>query len=316
MSTQKKRRSQINVLVVYVATMLICLVVFGSCAVLLLDIFVTQPAKKKAQEELTNNPDSSVLETEEDYSYANETILFVGAQGETINGMAVIRVLPGEGDIKIVPVSKYTLSQVSGTSGTIAQLFESGGMTYLKSAVENAFGITCDKYIKISNDGFKALVEYTGGTSSYTFPEELYYKNEETGELTSFSQGPATRTLWGDDIRRILTYPLYADGERTRVQAVGELGASIINSGFLANAEELSGNLTNIFNTVFNNSDTDITSKSFKKVKPAYEHLLETSTSPATYRMAKGTWGDNGYFTVDPEFKTEIIEYFALNEQE
>ena len=165
-------------------------------------------------------------------------------------------------------------------------------------------------------DGFKALVEYAGGTSSYTFPEELYYKNEETGELTSFSQGPASRTLWGDDIRRILTYPLYADGEKTKVQAVGELGASIINSGFLTNAEEITNNLTNIFNTIFNNSDTDITSRSFKEVKPAYEHLLEISQSPATYRMPKGTWGDNGYFSVDTEFKTEIKEYFELIEQE
>ncbi len=316
MSTQKKKSSQINVLVVYVATMFVCLVIFGGCAVMLLDIFVTQPAKKKAQEELLAGIEDSGEAEEEDYSYARETILFVGAQGETINGMAVIRVLPDEGSVKIVPVSKYTLSDVGGTSGTISQLFESGGMSYLKAAVENAFDIKCDKYIKISNDGFKSLVEYTGGTSSYTFPEELYYKNEETGELTSFSQGPATRTLWGDDIRRILTYPLYADGEKTKVQAVGELGASIINSGFLTNAEEMTNNLTNIFNTIFNNSDTDITSRSFKEVKPAYEHLLEISRSPATYRMPKGTWGDNGYFSVDPEFKTEIKEYFALIEQE
>ena len=308
MSTQKKKSSQINVLVVYVATMFICLVIFGSCAVMLLDIFVTQPAKKKAQEELASSTENSGEAEEEDYSYARETILFVGAQGETINGM--------EGSVKIVPVSKYTLSDVGGTSGTIAQLFESGGMSYLKAAVENAFDIECDKYIKISNEGFKALVEYTGGTSSYTFPEELYYKNEETGELTSFSQGAATRTLWGDDIRRILTYPLYTDGEKTKVQAVGELGASIINSGFLTNAEEITNNLTNIFNTIFNNSDTDITSRSFKEVKPAYEHLLEISRSPATYRMPKGTWADNGYFSVDPEFKTEIKEYFALIEQE
>ena len=316
MSTQKKKSSQINVLVVYVATMFICLVIFGSCAVMLLDIFVTQPAKKKAQEELASSTENSGEAEEEDYSYARETILFVGAQGETINGMAVIRVLPDEGSVKIVPVSKYTLSDVGGTSGTIAQLFESGGMSYLKAAVENAFDIECDKYIKISNEGFKALVEYTGGTSSYTFPEELYYKNEETGELTSFPQGAATRTLWGDDIRRILTYPLYTDGEKTKVQAVGELGASIINSGFLTNAEEITNNLTNIFNTIFNNSDTDITSRSFKEVKPAYEHLLEISRSPATYRMPKGTWADNGYFSVDPEFKTEIKEYFALIEQE
>ncbi len=315
-NSQKKRRSQINVLVVYVATMFICLVIFGGCAVVLLDVFVTQPAKEKAEQELMQSQQNETEQAEEDYSFARETILFVGAQGETINGMALIRVLPDEGSIRLVPVSKYTMSEVGGTSGTVAQLFESGGMAYLKAAVENAFGIKCDKYIKISNDGFKALVEYAGGTSNYTFPEDLYYKNEDTGELTSFSAGAATRTLWGDDIRRILTYPLYSDGEKTKVQAVGELGVSIINSGFLINAEELSNNLTNIFNTIYNNSDTDITSQGFKNVKPAYEYLLETTSSPATYRMPKGVWGDNGYFTVDSEFKNELTEYFMLAEQE
>ncbi len=316
MSTKNRRRSQINVLVVYVATMFICLVIFGSCAVILMDIFVTQPAKKKAQLELSEELADSSENAETDYSYARETILFVGADGETINGMALIRVLPDEGNIKIVPVSKYTVSEVGGTSGTIAKLFESGGMSYLKAAVENAFGIKCDKYIKITNEGFKALIEYTGGTSNYTFPEEMYYKNEETDELTSFSQGAATRTLWGDDIRRILTYPLYTNGERAKVQAVGELGAAVINSGFMARAEEISSNLTNVFNTIFNNSDTDITSRSFKEVKPAYEHLLEITQSPATYRMPKGTWGENGHFNLDSEFKSEIKDYFALAEQE
>ena len=124
MSTQKKRSSQINVLVVYVATMFICLVIFGSCAVLLLDIFVTQPAKKKAQEEQMAQTENGGESEEEDFSFARETILFVGAQGETKNGMAIIRVLPDGGSVKIVPVSKYTLSEVGGTSGTVAQLFE------------------------------------------------------------------------------------------------------------------------------------------------------------------------------------------------
>lgn len=306
----KKRASQAPVLLIYVATMLICLVIFGACAVVLLDIFVTQPAKRKENERLPE-PEEVIAE-EKDYSHAAETILFVGADGAEINGMALVRVVPAELKIFVVPVSKYTLAQVGDSSGTMAGLFESGGMSYLKSAVENAFGVTADKYIKISDDGWKALVEYTGGTNSYSFPEDLHYKNEETGELTSFSQGQATRTLWGDDIRRIITYPMYEGGEKTRVQVIGEISASLINSAFMTSAQDMKANLQNMFNTVFNSSDTDITSKSFKAVKEAYEYLLDNAESPCTYRMPKGTWGDNGYFTVDKEFSGEIKEYFML----
>lgn len=315
MSTNsRKKKSQINVLVVYVATMLVCVILFGSCAIYLLDVFVKEPAKKKAEAAANSENNQSQEDAAIDYSFARETILFVGANGETINGMALIRSMPDKGQIHIVPISKYTLSQAGGSSGTLASLYESGGITYLKSAVESAFSITCDKYIKITDDGWKGLVEYFGGTSSYNFPEDLYYKNEETGELTSFSAGAATRTLWGDDLRRIITYPLYSDGEKTKLQVVGEVGVSIINSGFLTNSKELKNNLQSIFNTIFNNSDTDITATSFKKVKPAYEYLLETTRSPATYRMPKGSWDQSGYFTVDPEFPAELKEHFEINQ--
>lgn len=313
MSTNtKKKNSQIKVLVVYVATMLVCVILFGSCAIYLLDVFVKEPARKKA-ESLANEENNQTEDiAKEDYSSASQTILFVGANGEAINGMAIIRSLPGEGKINILPISKYTLSQSNGISGTLLSLYESGGITYLQSAVESAFGVTCDRYIKITDDGWKALVEYFGGTSSYNFAETLYYKNEETGELTSFSQGTATRTLWGDDLRRIITYPLYSDGEKTKVQVVGEVGVSVINSGFMTNCDELKSNLQNIFNTIFNNSDTDITANGFKKVKPAYEHLLDSAKTPATYRMPKGSWDQSGYFTVDSGFKSELKEYFGL----
>lgn len=306
----KKRGSQASLLLTYVATMLICIILFGTCAVVLLDVFVTQPAKKK--QDALNGVSSSDEDAAVDYSYANETILFVGANGETLNAVALVRVKPQDGAVLIVPISKYTVAKVGDTSGTISELFESGGMAYLKRAVENVFSVKCDKYLKITDEGWKSLVEYTGGTSDYTFPEELMYKNEATGELTSFSAGQATRTLWGDDIRRIITYPLYSEGEKTRVQVIGELSTCLINSAFTSNAADMKANLTNIFNTIFNNSDTDITTKSFKEVREAYEYLLDNAKSPATYRMPRGTWGQNGYFTVDSEFVGELKDYFGI----
>ncbi len=306
----KKRGSQASLLLTYVATMLICIILFGTCAVVLLDVFVTQPAKKK--QDALNGVSSSDEDAAVDYSYANETILFVGANGETLNAVALVRVKPQDGAVLIVPISKYTVAKVGDTSGTISGLFESGGMAYLKRAVENVFSVKCDKYLKITDEGWKSLVEYTGGTSDYTFPEELRYKNEATGELTSFSAGQATRTLWGDDIRRIITYPLYSEGEKTRVQVIGELSTCLINSAFTSNAADMKANLTNIFNAIFNNSDTDITTKSFKEVREAYEYLLDNAKSPATYRMPRGTWGQNGYFTVDSEFVGELKDYFGI----
>ena len=310
-----KRSSQAPVLIVYVLTMLICLLVFGAVAMILLEVFVNQPRQaRQAAAELGNSTGAEVFE-EKDYSQARETILFVGAEGSTINGMALIRVLPDLLTVKVVPVSQYTWSIVGSTEGTVASLFEAGGMSYLKTAVENAYGITCDRYIKISNDGFKSLVDYLGGTSSYNFPQELYYRDEATGEITSFAQGAATRTLYGDDIRKIVTYPLYDKGNETKVQVLGELAVSLINSACTHNSGSIVGNIQTIFNEIFNNSDTDITQKSFSDVRDAYENLISSNPSPATYRMASGIWDARGYFMVGEDFRTEIKEYFELTEE-
>lgn len=296
--------------IVYLATMLICLIIFGFAAVTLLDIFVTQPALEAEAAESGTTVDE---EETVDYSEATETILFVGADGLDINAIVLLRVNPEAGTVAIVPVSKYTLSTVDSTSGTIEALFDTGGMSYLKTAVENAYGLTCDKYIKITNDGWTELCEYSGGMTSYVFPEDLYYKDESSGDLTSFSAGNSTRTLWGDDIRRIVTYPLYSNGEQTRVQVIGEIAVALINDAFDTNSENMKANIQNIFNTIYNNSDTDITSKTFASVRDAYEYMLETASSPATYRMPHGEWNSSGYFVLDEDAAAEIQEYFGLN---
>lgn len=311
-----KRTSQTPVLIVYVITMLISLVVFGAAALLLLDTFVTKP--KLAREALAQNnagSEDEALVDAVDFSAARETILFVGAEGETINAMALLRVLPDTLAVKVVPVSPMIYTSVSGTAGTIASLYEMGGMSYLKSAVETAFGIKCDKYIKISNDGFKSLVDYLGGTNAYSFPYDIYYKNETTGEVTSFSQGPVTRTLYGDDIRRIVTYPLYQNGSETKVQVLGELAVALINSACSGNSGSVVSNIQSIFNVIFNNSDTDITSKSFSEVREAYEKLISQSSTPATYRLPSGSWDERGYFSVDETFRADLREYFELSEE-
>lgn len=310
----KRKRTQVKVLLVYLSTLLVCILIFGTAALFLMDVFVTQPAQEREQEELAALEGEDEPEVATDYSALRKTYLFVGAENQTLNGMALIRVLPDSGNIFIVPVSKLTLATVGNISGTMSALFESGGMDYLISAVESTFGISCDSYIKITNEGWKSLVEYFGGVTSYTFPEELYYKNEDTGELTSFSQGLASRTLWGDDLRRIITYPLYTNGEQTTVSVIGELSVSLINSAFTTHAEDVKNNLQSIFNTIFNNSDTNITTPSFNEMRPAYEYMLDNFTTPASYRLAKGTWDERGYFTVAEDFKTELAEYFELEE--
>ncbi|MBQ8623231.1 MAG: LCP family protein [Oscillospiraceae bacterium] len=309
----KKRASQAPVLFVYVVTMLVCLAIFGSAAVVLLDVFVTQPREQREREQQQQENKNEVVIEEVDYTQNRRTILFVGAEGENVNGIVLLRIMPDTYSIKLVPVSTRTVAVIGSSTETIATHFKSGGMNYLKSAVEDTFDIKCDKYIKISNEGFNRLVEYFGGTSSYAFPQDLYYKDEITGELTSFTHGQATRTLWGDDIRKIVTYPLYEGGDETATQVLGEISTSLINGACYTYKDNIINNMQNIFNTIFNNSDTDITSQDFKEQRDAYEHLVENAgLAVCSYRMPGGSWDVRGNFNIDEAFKAELKEYFEL----
>lgn len=309
----RKRASQTPIFISYIVTMLICFVIFGTAAAVMLDKFVTQP---KLEREQAASQVTTSVQDEYDYSEYRRTVLFVNAEGEQIYSMALLRVLPDTLSIKVVPISPATIAKVGDTSGTLAALYEAGGMTYLSTGVEDAYGISADKYIKINNTGFNRLCEYFGGTSTYVFPTDLYYKDEDTGTLTSFTHGPATRTLWGDDIRRIINYPLYEEGSKDALSVTGELAVCLINSACNTNSTTLVSNLQEVFNTIYNNSDTDITSKGYKDSKEALSYLIEKSGSPATYRLPSGSWNQNfTQFTVDNDFKAELLQYFELTSE-
>ncbi len=308
----QKRPSQTPVLIVYVITMLVSLVIFGSAALFLRERFVIRPKLEREASALGSSSDEGEAQAEADYSLNRETVLFVGGDSGKINGMALLRVLPDLLSVRVVPISPQLLTSVNGTEGTLSELYSLGGLNYLVSGVETAFGVECDRYIKITDDGWSNLVEYLGGTSTYSFPEDMYYKNETTGEITSFSAGQTTRTLWGDDIRRIITYPLYAGGNETRLQVTGELSVALINSACAQNSSSIISNMQSIFNVIFNGSETDITSQSFKDARAAYEYLVGNSRSPATYRMPSGGRDENGRFVPAESFKEELRGYFEM----
>ena len=75
--------------------------------------------------------------------------------------------------------------------------------------------------------------------------------------------------------------------------------------------------MQNIFNTIFNNSDTDITTQSFKEHRAAYEHLVENAgLTVCSYRMPGGSWDVRGNFNVSDTFESELKEYFELVTEE
>ena len=300
----RKRSSQASVLMVYVSTMLICLMIFGSAALFLLNKFVIEPR------ETAKNPTNDTTQSAVDYSYANETILFIGAEGTQINGCVILRVLPTEGKIFVVPISNNTLSLVGTTTGMLTELYKIGGTDYLIKGIEYSYGISFDKYIKMNNFGFDEIVEYFGGAANYEFPKPLIYEDKATGEMTAFASGVSPYPLNGYDIRKVVTYPLYLSGEE-QLNALGGVTVSLLNTAFSSNSDSITKNMQDIIITLLNNSETNVTQVTFKEVKKAYEYMLKTFDSPASYIIPTGQW-EGDIFNISQESVAEIKEFLGI----
>ena len=242
----------------------------------------------------------------------NLTVLFIGAEGDVFNAAAAVQFSPVNLQIKVVPISPYTLCTVGSKTETLAYHYKTGGITNLRAGIEDVTGMSFDRYIKLSNDGFAILVEDIGGLY-YNIPQDMYYNNEETGEITNFSQGRSTRILWGDDLRKLMIYPEYNGGHDQNVKVTGDICVSIIN-GYFNNKDTVLKNMRSMFTSMLNNSDSkDIDAKDYEDWKDAMEYMLKNASSPAVFRVLKGVWNEDGTFTPDVTFKDELMDYFGMN---
>lgn len=62
-------------LLVYLSTLLVCILIFGTAALFLMDVFVTQPAQEREQEELAALEGEDEPEAATDYSALRKTYL-------------------------------------------------------------------------------------------------------------------------------------------------------------------------------------------------------------------------------------------------
>ncbi len=308
MVRKSKARGALSVVIVYFATMLVSLIVIGGAAVYIMNNYINAPASQVDSDNIVNEESDIYTPSLSD----NLTVLFIGAEGDVFNAAAAVQFSPVNLQIKVVPISPYTLCTVGSKTETLAYHYKTGGITNLRAGIEDVTGMSFDRYIKLSNDGFAILVEDIGGLY-YNIPQDMYYNNEETGEITNFSQGRSTRILWGDDLRKLMIYPEYNGGHDQNVKVTGDICVSIIN-GYFNNKDTVLKNMRSMFTSMLNNSDSkDIDAKDYEDWKDAMEYMLKNASSPAVFRVLKGVWNEDGTFTPDVTFKDELMDYFGMN---
>lgn len=294
---KKKTKSQAPVALVYFATLLVFLGIFCFFAIMLvekIDSWKTAP-----QEEVQNfAPTYNTM-------YAR-----VNSKG-VLSDLFVVRISPEKNQIIVTPISAYTV--VSNNNNlTLRDVYNNGGIRKLQKSVDETFKIKTDYYMTLTNDAFESVADILGGIV-YTPDEELYYlsKNDDSNDV-SFQAGKIA-TIGGRQIRLICQYPVFSEGRGGNMKFLGEAIFQLVNSGF-KQPSITKNNLSNMYDILTKNTDTNLTKNDFKDHKVYFNKMLSDNLTPAVKAVPEGNWIDDSHFKVSDEFIQYLAQIYANTE--
>lgn len=282
----KKRKSQAPVALVYFATMMLFLAVFGLIASFIIDKLNELKEPQPAQ---TVQPVDSF------------NLLYAHVNGKNVLAeMCVVRVSPDKNTIVLLPISSYIKN--SGSDKTFREVYDNGGVVKLRSAVEETFGIEIDNYATVSNGAYERLADMIGGII-YTPKEDLYYIAKNDSDDISIRSGQAI-SLVGRQIRLISQYPVFESGKKGNLEFMGEALEELVTSA-VRQTSITKNNLDNMYNIITNNSDTDWDKNTFKVQKTYIKKMLDTNDVQCRLIVPDGEWSEDK-MEVSEGFKKEF----------
>lgn len=294
---KKKKRSQAPVALVYFATMLLFLAVFGLIASFLVEKLYTTD----------ENTDSDVVSLAPSY---NTMYARVNSKG-VLADLSIVRVAPEKSKIIVMPISAYTVSAVDGGS-TFREVYDDGGIRKLQKSVSDTFGVNVDYYMSVDNDTFEGIADILGGIV-YTPEEDIYYITQDSDDNdVSYPAGQAA-SIGGKQIRLICQYPVFSEGNGGNMKFLGEVLFQFVNNAF-QQVNITKNNLDSMYNILTQNSDTNYAKNEFKLHKSYINEMLSQNIKPAEKLIPEGEWRDDKHFVVSDDFKTKLSEEYAATE--
>ncbi|GHU53668.1 hypothetical protein FACS1894132_06480 [Clostridia bacterium] len=212
----------------------------------------------------------------------------------------LMRFLPADRKIFIMPLPERTLTNVSNQRDTLDSFYLNMGVVKTEQAVENATGIKIDRYLHCNSDTFAKITEVFGGVN-FLVPKEF--------ESTI---GRGEYLFTSSDINDLMFFAYYGGGEKERVIKAGTILTGLINQ---SSKSKVSENFEDKYITLKDLIDTDIDSAYFYGQVLAVKYLLEHSSAPAEFVNPNGTYAMEDQFIFNPEFTKTLADKFKLNEK-
>lgn len=283
--TVKNKKSQLPVALIYFATMLLFLAVFGLIATFVVNRLneLNQP---KDPEPIAPDPTFNML--------------YVRVSSKNVlSDMSVVRISPENNSVTVIPVTSFIKAD---NGDTFRAIYNNGGIKSTITNLEETFDIKIDNYVTISNQAFEKIADLLGGIV-YTPAEDLYYLSKNDEDDISFRKGQ-TITLMGHQIRLMFQYPVFSNGKAGNLEFMGTAMDSLIRSTFKQTSITLN-NLDNMYKIITENSDTDLDKNTYKEQKKYIKKMLDTNAINCKMLLPSGIW-KNDTLNLSEDFKDQL----------
>ena len=283
--TTKKRRSQLPVALVYFATMLMFLAVFGLIASFVVNR-LNELNSPREVEPVAPDPTYNML-----YARVNSK--------NVLSDMSIVRIAPENNSVTVIPITSFIKAD---NGDTFRMIYSQGGIKDTISNLEETLDIKITNYVTISNDAFEHIADLLGGVI-YTPAEDLFYLSKNDADDISFRKGQ-TVTLMGRQIRLMFQYPVFSNGKAGNLEFMGTAMDSLIKSTFKQTSITTT-NLDNMYNIITENADTDLDKNKYREQKKYIKKMLDTNAINCKMLLPSGVWTDNE-LNLSDDFKEQL----------
>jgi LCP family protein required for cell wall assembly len=264
---------------------------------------IARPGAEGARVAEPAEPIAAYLPTREDAL----SVLFVGldAAGNSADTFLLARFDPAGGSVPIVAFPRETAVTNHGETETIAEVYRYGGAEYLRARMAESYGITIDRYARMDIGAFVAAADAVGAVE-FELPTPLTTEAEGAMPVT-LSAG--MQLLDGRAAANIIRFSGYEGGELDRCAMVADLTAEAVNQRMDI---VLSALVDNVFRTIINLVDTDISYADYDDRRGAAVFLAKLGQDPGKPLYTEGNYSEDGtVYNLSDTFVAELRQAFV-----
>ena len=289
---RKKKRKAGSIAVPFLITVFVGLLIIGGIAFGLFKYF----GLGRGGELKPPTPRAVGTTTAED----NHTILFVLDEPDKkcSSTFVLMRSRPIEKSILFIGIPTNTVAVVDGQQQNIKSQYERAGAAAAAKFTEALFGVTVDRYMKVSSPALIKICDVLGGVS---YPVKA--------DIAGFNGDGSDQYLNSEQIERFVTYSLFPDGEVQRAYVASSLLSDMINQ---TDGERFASNLDNNFTSIINmTTDSNITSVDYRNRKDAIKNMFTRGSAISSFLIMDGEQSYEDFIPSSLFIENVKKDYFA-----